>query len=71
MRQNEKRRLMNKKHRSLLRKAIKSFKAIEDSAEAKAGYPALVSRVDKSAKMGIIHHRTAARIKSRLARKTL
>ena len=35
MRQNEKRRLMNKKHRSLLRKAIKGFKAIEDSAEAK------------------------------------
>ena len=71
MRQNEKRRLMNKKHRSLLRKAIKGFKAIEDSAEAREQYPALASRVDKSAKMGIIHHRTAARIKSRLARKTL
>ena len=71
MRQNEKRRLMNKKHRTLLRKAIKSFKAIEDSAEARENYPALASRVDKSAKMGIIHHRTAARIKSRLARKTV
>ncbi len=71
MRQNEKRRLMNKKYRTLLRKAIKSYKAIEDSAEAKENYPALASRVDKSAKMGIIHHRTAARIKSRLTRKTL
>ena len=70
MRQNEKRRVMNKKNKTLLRKAIKSFKAIEDSAEAKESYPALTSRVDKSAKMGIIHHRTAARIKSRLARKT-
>jgi ribosomal protein S20 len=71
MRQNEKRRLMNKKHRTLLRKAIKGFKAIEDNAVAKESFPALVSRVDKSAKMGIIHHRTAARIKSRLSRKTL
>jgi ribosomal protein S20 len=71
MRQNEKRRLENKKHRTLLRKAIKSFKAIEDSAEAREHYPALASRVDRSAKMGIIHHRTAARIKSRLARKTV
>ncbi|MCK4549875.1 MAG: 30S ribosomal protein S20 [Candidatus Krumholzibacteria bacterium] len=71
MRQNEKRRLMNKKYRSLLRKAIKGFKAIEDSAVAKESFPALASRVDKSAKMGIIHHRTAARIKSRLSRQTL
>ncbi len=71
MRQNEKRRLMNKKHRSLLRKAIKGFKAIEDSAVAKESFPALASRVDKSAKLGIIHHRTAARIKSRLSRQTL
>ncbi len=71
MRQNEKRRLMNKKHRSLLRKAIKGFKAIDDSAVAKESFPALASRVDKSAKMGIIHHRTAARIKSRLSRQTL
>lgn len=71
MRQNEKRRLMNKKHRSLLRKEIKEFKAIEDNAVAKESFPALASRVDKSAKMGIIHHRTAARIKSRLSRKTL
>ena len=71
MRQNEKRRMMNKKHRSLLRKAIKGFKAIEDSAVAKESFPALASRVDKSAKLGIIHHRTAARIKSRLSRQTL
>ena len=71
MRQNEKRRLMNKKYTTLRRKAIKSYKAIEDNAVAKESYPALASRVDKSAKMGIIHHRTAARIKSRLSRKAL
>jgi small subunit ribosomal protein S20 len=71
MRQNEKRRMTNKKHRSLLRKEIKGFKALEDSAAAKDSFPALASRVDKSAKMGIIHHRTAARIKSRLSRQTL
>ena len=71
MRQNEKRRLLNRRHRSLLRKAIKNFKTIEDPAAARENFPALASRVDKSAKLGIIHPRTAARIKSRLSRKTL
>jgi small subunit ribosomal protein S20 len=71
MRQNEKRRSANRNHRSLLRKAIKGFKSIEDAAEAREVFPALASRIDRSAKMGIIHHRTAARIKSRLSRKTL
>lgn len=68
MRQNEKRRLENKAHRTYLRKAIKSFKALDDPGVAGEQLPGVVSVIDKMTKKGIIHHRTAARIKSRLAR---
>jgi len=70
LRQNEKRRLQNRKHKSFLRKAVKEFRTIEDTARAKDEYPAVASILDKSAKHGIIHHRKAARLKSRLAKKT-
>jgi small subunit ribosomal protein S20 len=71
MRQNEIRRQNNRKQRSVLRGTIKNFMAIEDGDAAKESFPAVVSRIDKSVKKGIIHHRTAARIKSRLSRKTV
>lgn len=70
LRQNEKRRLQNKSHKTFLRKAVKEFRAIEDTARAKDEFPRMTSTIDKSAKLGIIHHRKAARLKSRLARKT-
>ena len=69
MRQNEVRRMRNKKHRSCLRKSVKAFKALEDAGAAKEQFPSVVSTIDSSVKKGIIHHRTAARMKSRLARK--
>jgi small subunit ribosomal protein S20 len=68
LRQNEKRRLQNKKHRTFLRKAVKEFRSIEDAVRAKDELPTMVSTIDKSAKRGIIHHRKAARLKSRLAK---
>jgi small subunit ribosomal protein S20 len=70
LRQNEKRRMQNKKHKSFLRKTVKDFRAVEDPARSKEELPSVVSAIDKSAKKGIIHHRKAARLKSRLARKT-
>ena len=69
MRQNEVRRLRNKARRTYLRRAIKSFRAIEDTEKAREEYPRVVSAIDKAAKKGIIHHRKAARLKSRLSRK--
>ncbi|MBU8921397.1 MAG: 30S ribosomal protein S20 [Bacteroidales bacterium] len=68
MRQNETRRLRNRVHRSGLRKSIKAFKGIEDAETARNSYPGIVSVIDKTVRKGIIHHRTAARIKSRLSR---
>ena len=70
MRQNEERRIRNRAQRSSLRKAIKSFKAIDDPAAAGEQLPGVVSVIDTMAKKGIIHHRTAARMKSRLAKRT-
>ncbi len=69
LRQNEVRRVRNKNHRTGLRNAVKAFRAVEDSGAAKQQLPSVVSTIDKSVKKGIIHHRTAARMKSRLSRK--
>ncbi len=69
MRQNEVRRLRNKARRSYLRRVIKSFRSIEDAGKAKEEFPRVVSVIDKAARKGIIHHRKAARMKSRLSRK--
>ncbi|MBN2184577.1 MAG: 30S ribosomal protein S20 [Candidatus Krumholzibacteriota bacterium] len=71
LRQDAKRRERNRTHRSFMRKAVKAFKAVETAEEAKDKFPGIVSTIDKSVKKGIIHHRTAARMKSRLSRKTI
>jgi len=71
MRQNEKRRIRNRSHRSFLRKTVKSFKTLDTSGAAKEQFPQVVSTIDKMAKKGIIHHRKAARLKSKLSRKMI
>jgi small subunit ribosomal protein S20 len=69
LRQNEKRRVLNRTQRSYLRKVVKSFKALEDAGAVREQLPRVVSTIDTMAKKGIVHHRKAARIKSRLTRK--
>ena len=68
MRQNEIRRARNKAHRSHLRKAVKSFRSLDDAAAAREQIPGVVSAIDKAVKKGLIHSRKAARLKSRLSR---
>ena len=70
MRQNERRRLVNKAHRSNLRKSVKSFRDLENGEASKGQFPHIASTIDKAAQKHIIHHRKAARLKSRLSRKT-
>ncbi|MCK4235910.1 MAG: 30S ribosomal protein S20 [Candidatus Krumholzibacteria bacterium] len=70
MRQNECKRLRNKAQRSYLRKAIKSFKVLDETDSARDQFPKVASVIDKAAKKGIIHRRNAARLKSRLSVKT-
>jgi small subunit ribosomal protein S20 len=71
MRQNERRRLTNKAQRTSLRKSIKSYRDLPAGEASKTQSPRIDSTIDRAAKKGIIHHRKASRLKSRLSRKTV
>lgn len=69
MRQNEKRRDINRGNRSRMRTAIKKLRAAltsEGANEAQTLLPTTISSIDKAVNKGIIHRNTAARYKSRL-----
>ena len=70
IRQTEKRTLRNRALRSSTRTAIKKFRALlqEGNSETlKTAYPGVQKTIDKAVTKGILHRRTAARYKSRLA----
>ena len=73
IRQNEKRREKNAAVKSSLRTAAKNvLKSIANSSntnELLLSFKDFTKRMDTAARKGIIHHRTAARKKSRIARK--
>lgn len=72
IRQNIKRNLRNRRHRSALRTQIKKLRqAIEakDASLAKNLLPPTIAIIDKSVSKGIIHPNTASRYKSRLIHK--
>lgn len=71
MRQNERKRVVNKATRTALRREMKAYRDLERGEPSKAQYPSISSTIDKAAKKGIIHHRKASRLKSRLSRKTV
>ncbi|HEV3470605.1 MAG TPA: 30S ribosomal protein S20 [Pyrinomonadaceae bacterium] len=69
MRQNEKRRLINRGNRGKLRTGIKKLRAAlegGDAGAAKALLPQTVSLIDKAVQKGALHRNAAARFKSRL-----
>lgn len=69
-RQNEKRRLRNRAHRSRMRTAIKKLRALIRAGQveqARAALPGVYSIIDGMITKGIIKRNTAARYKSRLA----
>ena len=53
------------------RNAIRTFKLIDNKAEATEQMPDIASRIDKMAKRGIIHRNKAANLKSKLSRSIL
>ena len=72
MRQNEKRRLVNRGNRGSLRTGVKKLRAA--LAEGDAGtvetlLPQTVSLIDKAVQKGVLHRNAAARFKSRLTRR--
>ncbi|HLM58434.1 MAG TPA: 30S ribosomal protein S20 [Pyrinomonadaceae bacterium] len=69
MRQNEKRRVINRNNRGRLRTGIKKLRAALDSgdqAAVQALLPETVSLIDKAVQKGALHRNAAARYKSRL-----
>jgi len=67
-RQAAKRRERNKYYGKTTRNAIRDLKNAEDK-EKKDNFPKVISMIDKLAKKGIIHHKKAANLKSKLAKK--
>ncbi len=68
MRQDDERRISNKHVRSTMRSAVKRVLEAESSEAAKEALPEAMKRVDKAAKINVIHDNAAARVKSRLAK---
>lgn len=66
--QDDRRRLANKAKRSQMRSAMKKVLLAEDAETAKAALPLAIKKIDKAAKVNIIHANNAARKKARLAR---
>lgn len=69
VRQNEKKRLVNKSNTSKLRTQIKKLRSALSGLDKKGSADLLnptISLIDKSVNKGILHRNTAARHKSRL-----
>ena len=62
------RRERNRTHRSRMRTVIKKLRMTSDSETAAKILPEAISTIDKNVKFGVLHHKTAARYKSRLNR---
>jgi small subunit ribosomal protein S20 len=72
VRQNAKRRRINRARKSQVKTQIKHFEAALDSGDietASEQYRLVVRKLDKTAATSTMHKRTVARQKSRLARK--
>ena len=70
IRQTIKRTARNRSERSSLRTSVKKYREVlagGDLAVAAGEYPEIQKRIDKAVTKGILHARTAARYKSRLA----
>ena len=69
MRQNEKRRDVNRSNRGRLRTSIKKLRlalTAGDAANVQELLPATISTIDKAVQKGVLHRNAAARYKSRL-----
>ena len=69
VRQNEKRRDVNRNNRGRLRTSIRKLRAALTAADASTVQellPATISTIDKAVQKGVLHRNAAARYKSRL-----
>jgi small subunit ribosomal protein S20 len=67
MRQNEKRKQINRSNRTRVRSSIRKLRgALAGDGDAATLLPQTVSTIDKAVQKGVLHKNTAARYKSRL-----
>ena len=69
MRQNERRRNVNKSNRARLRTAVKNLRSSLSKGSGKEAaelLPTTISEIDKAVQKGVLHRNAAARHKSRL-----
>lgn len=69
VRQNEKRRVINRNNKGRLRTSIRKLRAALTEADASAVQellPVTISTIDKAVQKGVLHRNAAARYKSRL-----
>ena len=69
MRQNEKRRQINRSNRSRLRTSVKKLRAAlagGNREQITTALPETISTIDKAVQKGVLHRNAAARYKSRL-----
>lgn len=67
MRQNEKRKQINRSNRTRVRSSIKNLRgALAGDGDVATLLPQTVSTIDKAVQKGVMHKNTAARYKSRL-----
>ena len=69
VRQNERRRLVNRSNRAKLRTSVKNLRSAlkgGDASKVGALLPQTVSEIDKAVQKGVLHRNAAARHKSRL-----
>jgi small subunit ribosomal protein S20 len=67
-RQVAKRREKNRYQGKTTRNAMRDLRATTDATEAKENLPAVLGKIDKLAKKGVIHKNKAANLKSSLAK---
>ena len=68
VRQVAKRREQNRYVGKTTRNAMRNLRATTDSAAANESLPAVISKIDKLAKKGVIHKNKAANLKSAMAK---
>ena len=69
VRQNERRRVVNRNNRTKLRTSVKKFRSAlkgGDANQVGALLPQTISEIDKAVQKGVLHRNAAARHKSRL-----
>ncbi len=67
IRQNERHRLHNRYYARTTRNAIRAIRNTSDKQEAEKNAPKVYSMIDKLAKIGVIHKKKAANLKSSIA----